>query len=339
MESGKEVYKMVEKADCKNENVEVFSERCVVRDGFVFTTFSDAPKVYDVIVIRNPRDAQTAYRLMNSTKTLDEHIELINNRGIEKAMIFAEDIDFITKCPNLKKLDIIPADTAEDGFDFSPLYDLDNVSSLCCHTQYGKYDQYSSKIDYSYFHNLTDLCVSGSGHLHYDKISSLEHLSISSDKSHTDLRGLCCCKALKGLSLIQCTIESLDGIEHCENLQSLDLSYNKKLKSARGIEFCAKALRVLSIHNCSKISDFSFLNDLENLEYLELFGTNELPDLYFLKKMKKLKTFSFSMTVKNYDLTPCLSVPYVDLAKGNVKYNLRNKDLPKQIPSAPFNFI
>lgn len=330
---------MTEKTDCRNENAEVFSERCVVRDGFVFTAFSDAPKVYDVLVVRNPKDAQTAYRLMNSSRTLDEHIELINNRGIKRVMIFAEDIDFITKCPGLKKLDVFPADTAKAGFDFSPLYGLDHISSLCCHTQYGKYDQHSSEIDYSYFHNLTDLCVSGNGHLNYDKISSLEHLSISSDKGHTDLRGLCCCKALKELSLIQCTIESLDGIEHFENLQRLDLSYNKKLKSVGGIEHCAKILRALSIHNCSKLSDFSFLNALENLEHLELFGTNELTDLYFLTKMKKLKTFSFSMTVKNYDLTPCLSVPYVDLAKGNVKYNLKNRDLPKQIPSAPFEIL
>ena len=39
--------------------------------------------------------------------------------------------------------------------------------------------------------------------------------------------------------------------------------------------------------------------ELKNLELLELSGSNELPNLSFIKELKNLKTFIFSMNVKN----------------------------------------
>ena len=62
--------------------------------------------------------------------------------------------------------------------------------------------------------------------------------------------------------------------------------------------------KVLYIENCAKITDFTILEEMENLEYLWLTGSNSLPDLRFLKKMKKLKTFILDMNVLDGDLTP-----------------------------------
>ena len=45
------------------------------------------------------------------------------------------------------------------------------------------------------------------------------------------------------------------------------------------------------IENCPKIKDFSVLKELKNLELLQLYGKNELPDLSFIRHMKNLKTF------------------------------------------------
>ena len=90
-----------------------------------------------------------------------------------------------------------------------------------------------------------------------------------------------------------------------------------------------KTLRALRIENCPKISDFSLLEELVNLELLELSGNNELPNLNFLKAMKNLKTFIFSMNVKDGDLSPCMVVPRVHSKKDRRHYNLKDKDLPK----------
>ena len=71
------------------------------------------------------------------------------------------------------------------------------------------------------------------------------------------------------------------------------------------------------------------MGELENLELLELSGSNELPSLSFLKKMKRLKTFIFSMNVKDGDVTPCLGLSYVYSEKNRKHYNLKDIELPK----------
>ncbi|NLN03259.1 MAG: hypothetical protein GX166_00305 [Clostridiaceae bacterium] len=90
-----------------------------------------------------------------------------------------------------------------------------------------------------------------------------------------------------------------------------------------------KTLNALRIENCPKIEDFSVLGELENLELLELTGNNVLPNLDFLKSMKNLKTFIFSMNVLDGDLNPCLNLSYVYSGKDRKHFNLKDKDLPK----------
>ena len=96
----------------------VLANRYIRRDGFVFTAINHPGNVYDAIVIKNP---STAYcfspRVIGSTRSLQEQIDLINKYKIEKALIVADDIYFILQCPSLKHFRIIPSDNFADGFD------------------------------------------------------------------------------------------------------------------------------------------------------------------------------------------------------------------------------
>ena len=47
------------------------------------------------------------------------------------------------------------------------------------------------------------------------------------------------------------------------------------------------------------------LNELENLEFLRLLGTNTITDIQFIKKLPKLKTFICDYKVKDGDVHPC----------------------------------
>ncbi len=112
-------------------------------------------------------------------------------------------------------------------------------------------------------------------------------------------------------------------------MQCLYLHYNRSLKDISALSKVKKTLKALRIENCSKIEDFSVLAELENLELLELSGSNTLPSLSFIKSMKNLKTFVFNMNVEDGDLTPCLNLSYVYSEKNRKNYNLKDKDLPK----------
>lgn len=311
---------------------------CVYREGFVFTTVTDPANVLDGIVVRSPEGCDCwSPKKSFSEHSLEEHIDFINKHKLEKALIIAEDISFITRCPTLKYIKVIPADTAPDNFDYSPLYKMPEIKHLSCATVYGGCTEpCSTTIDYSELNGLKELDMCGKGHLNYAQSQTLESLKISNDKSIKNFQEIGCNTNLKRVWLMQTGLKSLEGIKYLNNLQELSIDYSRSLIDITELSSVANSLRSLSIENCPKITDFSCLHKLINLEHLYLFGKNELPDLSFLNSIKKLKTFTFSMHVADCDLSPCLSVPYVYSDRNKKQYNLKDKDLPKQHPEKAF---
>jgi len=305
------------------------ADHYVIRDGYVFLPMTYPHNVFDAILIRYPQNAVCfSPRLPYSTRDLDAHIALINDLNIEKAVIIATDIDFIKACPSLKHLKIIPAGNVGNGFDYSPLYDMPEIKSLDCTTVYGRNEELSTTIDYSKIKGIESFGVYNSGYLNYENITTTRSLFLSYYQKH-DLQNAFSSVELDTLSLIQCKVRSLEGIQKSKKMQCLYLYYNRSLQDISALLKVKKTLRALRIENCPKIEDLSVLGELENLELLELFGSNELHSLSFLKRMKKLKTFIFNMNVKDGDLTPCLDLSYACSKKDRKHYNLKDTELPK----------
>lgn len=300
----------------------------VYRDGFVFTAIDEPANVYDALVIHES-DKSTCMtpRLPFSSHSLSEHITLIQQHGIKKAFVIAENINWIQSCPSLEAVDVCPSDAAEQGFDFSPLKCLPDLKWVRCRTQYGSDELIRSVVYYSDFPDLQVLSVDGKGHFSYEAIQSLITLSISRDREHLSLENFSCGN-LKDLTLVQCAFKSLQGVRNLPKLQSLDLAYLRSLNDLSDLRNVSDSLRLLSIEACPKITDFSWLESLTHLEHLILLGNNKLPDLSFLKKMDKLKTLVFSMNIENGDLLPCLSIPYVFCSNWHKHYNMKKSDLP-----------
>ena len=316
------------------------SNHYVFRDGYAFTSIDEHTNVYDAIIIRFPPRAQReTTRMPVMGHSPEEHIALINEYKLEKAKIIAEDISFIRRCPTLKYLDIAPADTAPQNFDYSPLYEMPEIHSLTCQTHYGGLrEPFSTTVDCARIRGLKDLFVRGTGYLNVDRVETLENLFVSSYPKRRNLNGLVSGKHLKKLTFLSCNFESLDGIEAFSHLQSLNIWYNRTLSDISALHHTAPSLRGLSIENCPKITDFSALSSLTRMEALSLEGKNDIPDLNFLNHMKSLRFFTCTMNVADGDLTSCLSVPYVDI-RGRKHYNLKNKDLPKQADPRGFSLI
>ena len=309
----------------------------VFREGFVFTSGSQA-NVFDAILIKNPKDCTgIGYdRLVASDRTLEEHIAFINQHKLEYADILTEDLEFIAQCPTLKYLTIHPSRSAPDGFDYSPLYRMPEIRKLRCSCkEYGPKFTKSTSIDLSKVPGLRDIGISSGRYLNYDKVPGLEVMDMFENKKHRDLHGLCA-PTLKELVMSQCSIKTLEGVAEYHNLQSLHLYYLRSLSDISALASAGDTLRALTIQNCPKVTDFSCLYDLTNLEHLNLEGRNVLPSLNFLKGMKKLKTFVFSMEVADRDIRPCLDVPYAHMSNRKRDYNLTDRDLPKCHLTEPF---
>lgn len=310
----------------------IFSQYYILRDGYEFKPLTHPANIYDALVMKNPPDASCFTPRLAKTKTLlSDQIGLVNRLKLEKAILVADEISFVVQCPTLRHISVIPSVTAGPNFDFSPLYEMPEVKSLSCSNQYGNREQYVSEIDYSRIHGLVKLGVSvNKGTLNFNKVETLKTLAVSSFKGkHHDLTDLFCSKELDTLSMIQCGMHSLNGIETSERMQCLYLHYNRSLHDITALQKVKRTLRALRIENCPKIEDFSVLEELENLELLELWGNNSLPSLSFLKAMKNLKTFTFKMNVLDGDLSACKGLSYVYSERNRKHYNLKDKDLPK----------
>lgn len=212
------------------------------------------------------------------------------------------------------------------SIDYKPLYMMPEVLSLGIGRE--DFEPLSIPVDYSKIKGLVDVGVSAKEDLNYEKIETLRSLGVS-DWKKKDLKTLFVSKQLDTLSMIQCSMRSLDGIEQSDSMQCVYLSYNRSLRDISALKKVKKGLKALRIENCPKIEDFSVLSELENLELLELTGKNTLQTLSFIRKLKNLKTFTFTMNVLDGDLTPCLDLNYVYSAKNRKHYNLKDKDLPK----------
>lgn len=308
----------------------VFAKGYILRDDFPFTAITHPANVYDAIIIKYPRNVPcfSPSRYPGSYRSLEEQLEFINRHKIEKALIIAENIDFITMCPTLKHLWIVPADNSGNGFDYSPLYKMPQIKSLRCRTVYGRREELSTSIDCAKINGLESIHVVNSGYKNFTAVDTLMSLGLT-DYEKRDLSEAFSSSIIDTLSIFQSRITSLEGIQRSEKMQCVYLYYNRSLQDISALKKVKGTLRALRIENCPKIDDFSVLGELENLELLELSGSKELPDLSFIRKMKNLKTFIFSMNVKDGDLSPCLALSYVHSKRNRKHYNLKDKELPK----------
>ena len=301
-------------------------------NGYAFTALTYPFNVHDAIIIKcsGVSDCE-APQYDIPCHTIEDYAVFIKKMEIQKAVIILDDISFIDMCPSLEFVKIVPSYQAAALFDFTPLYEMPEIKLLDCQNRYGSREQYISEIDCSRIRGLISLSVDANKKaLNYNKVETLKSLTAGGFKGENrDLTDLFCSKELDTLQLIQCGMYSLNGIETSRKMQCLYLHYNRSLTDISALSRVKKTLKALRIENCPKIQDFSVLGELENLELLELTGSNVLPSLDFLKRMKNLKTFVFSVNVLDGDLSPCLGLSYVYSEKDRRHYNLKDADMPR----------
>ena len=288
---------------------------------------------FKFVALNYPFNHKEAIKIEVDTKPIDSYIAYINERKIEQAEIIMPDLNILNFCPTLKYLKIRPSYNSIDNFDFTPLYNATEIKSLNCLNRYGDRKQFISEIDYSYISGLVDLSIAvNKGTFGYNKVKTLKSLDVGGFiGKKRDISDLFCSSQLDTLRLIQCGVCSLDGIEISSKMQCVYLHYNRSLRDISMLKKVKKTLKALRVENCPRIEDFSVLYELENLELLELWGSNTLESLDFLKGMKGLKTFVFNMNVLDGNLSNCLNLPHVVSCVNRKHYNLKDSQLPKGI--------
>ncbi len=284
---------------------------------------------FDSIVY--PFNKKTAIHIWHP-ELYDSYVRYINRKHLTQAKITMPSLDILYDCPTLQYLHIHPRFDSPDQYDFSPLYGRE-FKYLCCLNEYYKEGGKShiGTVDFSQIYGLESLKINvNRGTLNFNRIPSLRSLSIGDYTGpNLDLSDLFISTQLDTLRLIVGKTVSLRGIERAVNMQYLDISYNRNLVDISALAKIKTSLKSLSIHNCSKITDFSVLYELINLEKLEIWGNNTIPSLDFIRYMPNLKTLFLEINIADGDITPCLGLRSAKLMKDRKHYNLKDKDLPK----------
>lgn len=308
------------------------NKECIVRDGFAFAPLLN-DDCCDALIVRETLTATCVYAPYSiGDRTLDECIEYINTHKLENVIVIANELSFLSNCPSVKHFVFYLNLENHQVPKMSYLSMLPGVRSFRIRGNEGVDELYTGGRSPLVFQKLKTLkCLNMWGI--NDKLDNSENRK----ERITTIEDFDLPELLK-LSLQQCSITSLKGIQNCQKLQWLDTTYMRSLEDISDLALLAPTLRSLAIESCPKITDFSVISKLKELEYLELGGKNEIPNLEFIKELPKLKMVKLSMNVLDGNISCLQNVQYADVVCKK-HYNLKNKDLPKCRTDLGFKFI
>ena len=266
---------------------------------------------------------------------LDDLIEYIKKKNVKSVNICGiDDLSFLSECPSIERL-TLPLIVELD----QQIYDLLNLKKLAIDDA-GARDQYmqiNSKLK-------IDLCRFPYLRVYYGKYKFTKSLDTKvnmqtlglSDYGRENIIEFSRMAELDTLSLTHSKIKNLKGCEFFPKLQCVYLGFNRMLTDISDLKYTKNTLRMLEIDHCVHIEDFSVLNELENLEFLRLLGTNTITDIQFIKKLPKLKTFICDYKVKDGDVHPCGLINGYVYIQNRKNFNTKeygDDNYPRTIPS------
>jgi len=140
------------------------------------------------------------------------------------------------------------------------------------------------------------------------EVTGLRNLFISSfkEKSSDNFSKLV---HLKELSILNSSIENINGITKLTNLKFLRLGLLRKLNTLQGIKYLNN-LEHLEIQKCKRISKICEIFSLINLRCLMLNDIGYIESIKGIEKLKKLECFLFyeSTNILDGDITPVLKL-------------------------------
>jgi len=302
------------------------------KQGFPFTSVTFPYNVCDALIVQNLK--------------LEQLLSYINNNCLTKIKI--EDIDdlsFLQRCPSIRHICLeikssfstIKSLSKKGKYyiktlDISELYSLEDLKSIDVQDNVEPIVKLQLEIDLSRLKYIEDISAEFTFLKNISEATTLKSINLigfmSKNKDFSELSTL---TNLDTIRIVKGNIESLQGIQNLKNIQCLYLYNLRYLKDISGLQHITKTLKALRIENCANIEDFSVLEKLENLELLDLSGSNSIPNIRFIEKMKRLKTFVFSVNVVDGDLSLCKNLKYVYSEKNRKHYNIKDDELPKGI--------
>lgn len=259
--------------------------------------------------------------LILSGHNLEEELKELtkrNIRGISLNWGFCgnriKDLDFLKDYPFINHVSIIDPDFNYDGLYY--LKDLQYLQIV------GK-----KRLDFSQFTSLHTLITNIPSSFSFPQSLRVLHLWDMKFKTF-DLSGINFPEKLEELEIHKSNLRTLTGLPG--NINHFGILYCRNLNSLDGLAKCKNNLEYLLFQHCPHLSDYKDLEECHFLKKMIITSCSEIPDVDFVKTMKRLEHCSlYNTRIVSNDLSPLFSVPSV-FFKDNKNYNHRLKEFEKR---------
>lgn len=203
------------------------------------------------------------------------------------------------------------------SIDYNELYSLKKLKRICVNIEKGEPD-----LDYSRFSELEILSIDWYAKFpDLTKNENLKELVIwkfkPKSKSFLELR---LPPKLENLQITESNILNLEGLK-LNNLKKFEGHYCNNLESVQGIKEISLNLDTFILDYCRKLTKYDDLKWGKQLEKIILGDCGNIPNLNWLKGLKKVNHFSFWNTLLvDGNIKPCLGIDYVSF-KNAKHYN------------------
>lgn len=256
---------------------EQFQDSYTMRDGFLFTSFystNQDNKNHDALVI-----CDNNFKKYSSYIKENNIVKLI----IDVMKFRPESLSFLNDFSDIEFLSI---NGRYENHDLYTLTSLKHLSIL----------RNISPLELSRFPKLKSLsiadCLCNKITLskYHANLESIDICSLSDKFNDRDLQFMTNAKHLKVCRLIHTNITSLEFIQGLKELRSLSINVSRRLCDISSLKFLSKSITRLDFQYCPKITDFSILGQLMNLQYLRLHNTRP-NSVQFIKDLGNMRTF------------------------------------------------
>ena len=254
---------------------------------------------------------------------IDDEIDAFNKSDLTELHISAyfsqwqlKDLDFLRKVNHVKGITI---DLTDDYIDISGLYSLVDLESM------GLYlNQKSAKsVTLSPFRNIKNLGINFFPSNPSDSdLPRLEYIGLMGVKLKSrSFKDFSHINSLKHINVIRSNFETLEGLPR--NVERLDFSGCRSLKSLSGIESAKDSLTSLTIEKSRNLTDYSGLSQCKELREIDLSDCGPIQSISFLNEMPKVKEgkfYFYGTDILDNDVSPTIGCNKVGF-KDKKQYN------------------
>lgn len=236
-----------------------------------------------------------------SDGNVEESIRAVEFYGIEHIHLQTKSIDFL----NDKRLSKVKG--------ISIQYEVDDINPLLQHAQLthlGIQENINVELDFKLFKNL--IFLSGRFPKKYKNFQELEQLQFThlSNYKKKDFTEFSACENLKTLEVYSSNCETLEGLSNLTLLNKVKLTNFRRLESLKGLEVSNKNIEKIFLVDCKLLKDISYLKNVPNLKYLQLYNTPNLDSLEVLNSLNQIQDLYIhpkKVKVKQNDYNPLVN--------------------------------